>query len=131
MWWVALVIAVVAVIAVAVIYIIYFFDRKVLFVNGIPLRIQTGADATTDTMTTGGNNLYIVGAAADNLPLTLTIANDKGNQAGTPISVFNGTEGEVTLKADSGMTITGSTTVAAGAYAVLVFTDATSLQRLQ
>lgn len=130
---IALIIAIIALI-IAIIAIVWFNSHKTSITNnGLALNVKQGvASGATDTMTTGGNNLYIVNSAS---PLTLSIAPDDNNVVGSLIQIFNDTANTTTLTAASPLsldtTTIGSTTVAPGGLAEFVFTGSNTFLRIK
>lgn len=118
--WIALLIALIALVLVIIFVVIFFVERN----RGIPLRIQFGGSGTSDTMNTGGNNLYIVNSTAPS-GFVLNIASNSTNIAGSEIYIFNSSGQQITVQG-AGVNIIGSTTVGAGNFSQWVFTDNSS-----
>jgi len=130
---IALIIAIIALI-IAIIAIVWFNSHKTAITNnGLALTVQQGVSSgTTDTMNTGGNNLYIINSAS---PLTLSIAPDDKNVNGSLIQIFNNTANTATLTAASPLSLNtstiGSLTVGQGELAEFVFTGSNTFLRIK
>ena len=63
-------------------------------------------------MITGGNNLYVsdTGLSAN---IILTVQSSPNNKTGRQIAIKNTSTKQIILQADSGMSLTGSTTIMA------------------
>ena len=133
--WIALILIIFVIIALIVLYILYFNKVSDLVNNGIPLKVQTGVTTgTTDTMITGGNNLYI-GASTSAVTLTLA-SSSSGNEQGDLIYIKNNSADIITVAAGSGITlspsnITNEKDVESGETAVYVATTTNTFLRLQ
>ncbi|PCJ29165.1 MAG: hypothetical protein COA94_02325 [Rickettsiales bacterium] len=63
---------------------------------GIAFKIQEGVTTgTTDSMVTGGNNMYIANSTD---PLTLTLTGNNDHLEGRTVGIKNNTDNNVTLK---------------------------------
>jgi hypothetical protein len=105
--------------------IVVFSGRRQEFaITNVAWVVQEGtSSATTENMATGGNNLYI---AQSSSALSLTVLPSNTNTIGRQIMIKNTTNNVVTVVAGSGVTITGSGTVAASDYGLYVVRGATN-----
>lgn len=121
------IILIVLFILVAIIYVVFFF-----FPNNLSARlpteliIQNGASAATDTMATGGNNLYI---SNTNIPngFNLQLSANDSNVVGKVYYIKNNSiTNAINITTASGVQYTAapgvSSTIAPGALATLVIT---------
>ena len=94
--------------------------RREFAITNVSWIVQNGTSTDTkDTMTTGGNNLYIANATSN---LSLIIAPNPANTIGRQILIKNVTANTVTLASGSGVSISG--TIAANDYGLFVVVGA-------
>lgn len=115
----------IVIIAVVAFFLLFQTHRNSITKFGISYKIQDGVTSgTTDSMTTGGNNLYIVNSSS---PLTLTVMSSTDNQAGRIILIKNNTSNNTTLVGESGKVTLNSgqlnLTVTPGQTAYFLNTD--------
>jgi len=122
---IALIIGIIALI-IAIIALVWFSShRSNILSQGIDWTIQPGtsdASKTTDSMNTGGNNLYI-----GNSPnaITLSILTNTTNTKGSEIMIYNNSADTITLASGTGVsvntnTVLTGTTVEVGTLAILI-----------
>jgi hypothetical protein len=119
--WLNFVIAIIAAILAIILYFFYFSHRSAVVTHGIAVRIQEGVKTgATDSMITGGNNLYI---AQSDQAITVTVEPNDDNQTGRYITIKNASSDTVTLAQGTGVELdTGglTLTVAAGETAQFI-----------
>ena len=134
---IALIIAIVTLIILIIVTIIANTHRTSILDNGITLKVQEGKQGdniTTDTMATGGNNIYIGNATN---PLTLSIAPDDANIEGTVIYIYNNTgaaANDITIVPSPPVSLNTTqlgATIPQGGFAHLVATNTNSFLRIQ
>ena len=122
---VALVLVIALIIAVVVITLIGLSHKNSIQAYGVALKIQEGVQSgTTDTMKTGGNNMYIVNSSS---PITLTLEDSGGHLEGRMLWIKNNTTNNTTLQGEPGgvSLLTGqlNLTVEPGVTAILIAKD--------
>lgn len=130
--WIALILAVIAIILAITGSTTNHVRHNSHEAHGITLVLQKGVTSgSTDTMTTGGNNLYI-GQSSEALSLTIS-ANDE-NKEGRELFIKNNSSNNITLKGGTGVTLQDgrlNLTVTSGQTAAFVGTGGNSFLRLQ
>lgn len=103
---VALILAVLALILVGILIVVIIFFPSALFPNiNAGVRVQQGTATTSDTMVTGGDNLYISAATiVNNFPLTISF--NSANTLGRVIEIKNNSSSaQIRLVPDTNVTI--------------------------
>ena len=135
--WVNFILVLLVIILIIFIYIAFFSFSSRTETNGVPWRIQHGTTTgTTDTLTTGGNVLYIARTGANKL--TLQVPEDGSNTEGRQFTVKNILgSGNVTLTGTGGLNFSGRgangdapTTVSKNQLGWYVFTATNSAFRI-
>ena len=92
--------ALAAIVAIVVVFFLFQTHRNSITKFGVAFKIQEGVTSgSTDSMKTGGNNLYIVNSST---ALTLTVESSSDNQEGRTIAIKNNTANNTTLVGESG-----------------------------
>ena len=130
--WIALILAVVAIILVLIGSGTSHSRHNSIAAHGITLILQKGVTSgSTDTMVTGGNNLYI-GQSSE--ALSLTISANEANKEGREIFIKNNSAQNMTLKGGTGVTLQDgrlNLTVTPGQTAFFVGIGGNAFLRLQ
>jgi len=128
--WISLIMAFIALVAVFLVFVYVWNHQHNLTNNGLALIIQEGVTSgTTDSMKTGGNNLYVARTTATSL--NLTIRSNSGNTKGRQIYVTNDLPngGNVNLTG-SGISLKGNPVVSRATTATFVFLETNRALRM-
>lgn len=95
-----LILALLAIVGVIVVFFLFLTHRNSITQFGIAFKIQEGVTSgATDTMKTGGNNMYIVNS---NVALTLTLADEGNHLEGRVLAIKNNTTNNTTVQGEPG-----------------------------
>ncbi len=95
-----LILALLAIVGVIIVFFLFLTHRNSITQFGIAFKIQEGATSgATDTMKTGGNNMYIVNS---NSALTLTLADEGNHLEGRLLAIKNNTTDNTTVQGEPG-----------------------------
>ena len=97
---VSLALAVVAIIGVLIVLFLFLTHRNSVVQFGIAFKIQEGVTSgATDTMKTGGNNMYIVNSSD---ALTLTLADEGNHLEGRLLAIKNNSGNNTNVQGEPG-----------------------------
>ena len=95
-----LILALLAIVGVIIVFFLFITHRNSITQFGIAYKIQEGVTSgTTDTMKTGGNNMYIVNS---NSALTLTLADEGNHLEGRVLAIKNNTTNNTNIQGEPG-----------------------------